>query len=117
MGEVGHVFLTRGDLRALWCDAWLMPCDARFRPKRHWWQDTLDEWVAPTPAEGSRVCAVPSWPADQPQPWLLDVGGGPTMPISWFAEGVTELLDRVAPWVLEQQDRSDVGLYAQLPEF
>lgn len=33
---MGHVFIVHGDLRKLYCDAWLLPCDEDARPHPHW---------------------------------------------------------------------------------
>jgi len=36
MDGPGHLFITRGDLTALACDAWLVPTDASLAIEHHW---------------------------------------------------------------------------------
>ena len=77
----GHLFLVRGDLRRLVCDAWLMPCDRRGRPQDKWLLPGQPEPNWPDPpadfARGRRrVLELPDWPADQPRPWLVNLDAG-----------------------------------------
>lgn len=90
----GHVFVARGDLTRLWCDAWLMPCDGTFEPRAHWYQRLIGGRFGSPRSEfleqNRRVRRIRDWPSDVPQPWLVDVGGGRDAPVEWFVEGVRE---------------------------
>ncbi len=96
-GSIGHVFIARGDLTRLWCDAWLMPCDGTFEPRAHWYQRLVGGQFGPPRSEfleeSHRVRRTRDWPKNVPQPWLVDVGGGRDAPAEWFVEGVREWLD------------------------
>lgn len=102
----GHVFIVRGDLRRLVCDAWLMPCDAHGRPQKKW---LLPDWPAPKPgplparwADGSeRVLALPHWPEELPRPWLVNMDGDEGTLTEWFVEGARQFLAHIPAW-LEQ---------------
>jgi len=104
----GHVFIARGDLRRLACDAWLMPCDIEARPENKW---LLPDKQAPTwpqrPAgwadDGLRVLKVQDWPSSGPQPWLVNVGGFEGTPIRWYMDGVRQFLEKVCPAVSSRQ--------------
>jgi hypothetical protein len=87
------VFIVRGDLRQLACDAWLMPCSRRAEPEYFWF---LPDHVGPRRGVpfvdgGKRVQPLPGVPADQPQPWLARIGSA-GRPISWYVDGAVEFL-------------------------
>lgn len=113
----GHVFLTRGDLTRLSCDAWLLPTDARFSVKSHWragvepqLADLLRRLrlrqlsgVDPSPpaawfSGALRVLAVAPWlnRADVPRPYLVNVGAHTGKEISWYIDGVRAFFKLVA---------------------
>jgi len=99
----GHVFILHSDLRRLSCDAWLMPCDISARPLPQWyaepdpppddfsWGEPPTDWGD----QGCRVMRVEGWPADRPQPWLVNVGSGPGTPNPWFVKGAGQFLEAV----------------------
>ena len=101
----GHVFVVRGDLRKLGCDAWLTPCDVGAYPLRRWL-----EWPPDEPAVGARHPDPPKgwgrggvrsfkleqWPAHLPQPWLTNIGGSPKGGTAWFVQGAVQFLERAA---------------------
>lgn len=92
----GHVFITRGDLTRVWCDAWLMPCSADFAPRAHWYEastGTTPPASVPCASGAPRVRRIIDWPAAHPKPWLVDVGGGKNAPVAWFIAGVIEWLE------------------------
>lgn len=115
MNIAGHVFVTRGDLTKINCDAWLLPTD--------YWLDVVDHWLAdPKVAEvvgracngyprgfaqiGGNVLRVvdsaDAW--DAPVPYLVDVA--PRWldeDENWYIRGISSFFDGVAA------DR-DVGL-------
>ena len=108
-GEPGHVFIVHGDLTCIACDAWLMPCGIDARPNAFWWTDVERtpgfDWRRP-PIDwdyqarrayklyASRHMDVKGvW---RPTPWLVNVGGGSSLGVEWFVEGVREFFRRVA---------------------
>ncbi len=84
----GHIFIVRGDIRHIACDAWLIPCSRRAAP-----DSFIPEhlqvlhphgfpWKAPPKKDpwwkwGRRVLRAPSWPADEPPGWLVNIGYHP----------------------------------------
>lgn len=99
----GHVFILHGDLRRLSCDAWLMPCDISAQPLAQWYEEpepppegfTWGEPPAGWGDEGRRTLRVQGWPAERPQPWLVNVGSGPGTPNPWFVDGARQFLEEV----------------------
>jgi hypothetical protein len=94
----GHVYIIRGDLRLLACDAWLMPCSRNAQPQNHWFLESyrgsrqgshFDE------LGGRRVQPLPGWPEGHPWPWLTQIGAS-RKPVEWFVAGATEFLDAAA---------------------
>jgi hypothetical protein len=108
----GHVFVTRGDVTQLACDAWLMPCDVRFQARRFLpphrqdfteWPD--DNQVLSGSGHGKqRVFELTRWPAGEPRPWLVNVGGFKGKPPEWYAEGVRQALEAILPTVRSAKD-------------
>ena len=99
----GHVFLVRGDIRRLACDAWLMPCGATGRPRDIWllpgqaprWPRLPPEWRAGR----QRVLPLEDWPDDCPRPWLVNADGDPDVPVAWYVEGVRQFLEQARRWL------------------
>ena len=93
----GHVFIVRGDLRRLACDARLIPTSRRARPG--------DEWFPPGyagPRQGNpfvnggpRVQPLDRAVPGQPRVWLGLIGSR-GKPVSWYADGAAEFLDAAA---------------------
>lgn len=82
----GHLFVVRGDLTKLACDAWLMPSDYELQVEPYWLQpepegflDALaslraqpdDSWTSGE----RRVRPVPFWPEERSRPWLVTFTG------------------------------------------
>jgi hypothetical protein len=97
----GHVFIVRGDMRRIACDAWLMPCSARGRGEKYLlphtpvarWPELPADWV-----NGKlRTLRLDDWPAGKSQPWLVNVGGTQSTPIEWYVEGVAQFLQHACP--------------------
>jgi hypothetical protein len=98
----GHVFIVHGDLTQLACDAWLLPCDVRMRPARHWlatlgervdsprWPEPNFEWGAGR----QRAMKVTDWPDDLPRPWVGNVGASSRTGVGWYIAGAEEFLRR-----------------------
>lgn len=111
--DMGHVFIVHGDLRKLYCDAWLLPCDGRARPHTHWLEWPLGMAAAalrPTVppdwhADGLRTIPLPGWPADAPQPWLTNVGLDRPRELDWFIAGALQFIARAATEVKARPSR------------
>ena len=99
----GHLFIVKGDVTRLACDAWLLPCDTRARPRAQWLEGTPGaenvRWPTPPPGwERGEVRAIElsGWPDDAPRPWLVNAGAAEGTDVGWFVAGASEFLDRVA---------------------
>lgn len=105
----GHVFIVRGDLTQIMCDAWLMPCGIDARPNRFWLTELSlqSQFSIPRPPpdwdfQGRRTYRI--YPRRVlgvdgqtiPVPWLTNVGGGWSVGVDWFVEGVRQFLRGVA---------------------
>lgn len=82
----GHLFIVRGDLTRLNCDAWLMPTGFTLEVERYWCDPEppgfrkavrqLRSSLPPTWRTGDlRVLPVPLWPDGRSRPWLVNVLG------------------------------------------
>ncbi len=93
----GHVFIVRGDLRKLACDAWLISCSRKARPGNEWFLPEYDGPRQGTPFVdgGSRVQPLLDAAPDRPRPWLGLIGSW-GRPVSWYADGAAEFLDAAA---------------------
>lgn len=85
----GHVFVIRGDVTRIDCDAWLCPTDRAMR---------IEEWWGVSPTEqpegwGHRLRAVAAPLREGPLPILTDVGGTVSEPAGWYREGVRAFLE------------------------
>ncbi|MCA9546178.1 MAG: SIR2 family protein, partial [Myxococcales bacterium] len=84
---MGHVFVMRGDLQALRCDDWLMPCSAGLHVSHAWWMEDLADALRAVgaynhrrhPRTGRRMGDRPAIPLPvpdgTPRPWLVDTTG------------------------------------------
>ena len=103
----GHVFVTRGDLTKLACDAWLLPGSQSPRGPRvsRKWFDNAD-WlravfddrvlVDAVPVKGAkRVWRLPETTPDPGRIFLAHTGGNENRKVSWYMEAVDEFLDAV----------------------
>ena len=91
--EPGHLFITRGDLTKLECDAWLVPTDAHLAIESPW----IGCLRAPLPAapdgwSAGQIRVMPCAPAKDgdPAPWLVNVGAWQGTDPSWHVEGVSD---------------------------
>lgn len=80
----GHLFIVRGDLTKIACDAWLMPTGFGLGVEDYWLTYEPDGfWDALEPLRADRsaawkrgeerVCPVPFWPPDRSRPWLVNI--------------------------------------------
>lgn len=98
---MGHVFIVHGDIRKLCCDAWLLPCDVRALPHRHWLEWPPGAAAALPPAvlpaawdpDGLRSVKLAGWPAGYPRPWLTNVGADMIRSLDWFIHGAAQFID------------------------
>ncbi len=86
---MGHLFIVRGDLTRLDCDAWLMPTSFNVHIERYWIQPEPPGFIreiqalrASLPPEWGtgelRVMEVPTWwDNGRSRPWLVNVLGQP----------------------------------------
>jgi len=106
-----HVFITRGDLTKLSCDAWLLPTSARFSVTAGWRENVSRDvqLVLQQLYEGKivaanwgrdrgRVLALDQWLDASPlaRPYLVNVGARAGMPADWYMAGVREFFKGVA---------------------
>ena len=93
----GHVFIVRGDLRRLACDAWLIPCSRKARPGDEWFLPGHDgpRQGSPFTEGGPRVQPLLDPAPERPRQWLGLIGSR-DRPVSWYADGAAEFLDAAA---------------------
>ena len=89
--EPGHLFITRGDLTKLECDAWLVPTDAHLAIESPWARHLRHPLPAvPEGWSKGQVRVMPCAPAKDggPAPWLVNVGAWQGTDPSWHVDGV-----------------------------
>src|SRR5436190_24114871 len=93
----GHVFIVRGDLRRLACDAWLLPCSRNAEPIDGWFlpDDDGPRSGDPFPQGGPRVQPLGDPVPGRPRRWLTLIGRWDEAG-SWYADGAAEFLDAAA---------------------
>jgi hypothetical protein len=99
----GHLFVIRGDLTRIACDAWLMPTGRELFVEDYWLkpepkgfkealaslrQSLSQEWSNGT----ERVRPVPFWPDERSRPWLVNIIYSE---MSRLVEAVRAFVDRV----------------------
>lgn len=113
----GHVFILRGDIRRLACDAWVLPCDGQGRVEPSWvaWPPGADRELAPPvpfphwTREGERARKLEGWPAHLPEAWALHVELDPTVPGSWLVEATVEFVERASAALRRKRPRHGRG--------
>jgi hypothetical protein len=102
------VFVVRGDLTTLACDAWLLPTDRRLRVRDVWHPGIpaglLDrDRLSVTPPDGwggDRPISFPLPDTSQPAIWATDVGEGRgDTPLDWFRDALAAFVDGAAATV------------------
>lgn len=109
----GHIFVLRGDIRRLACDAWAMPSDGEGRIEPSWvaWPPNVARGLGPPvpfahwTREGRRVRRLEGWPTHLPEPWLLHVELDPMVPSSWLVEAATAFVREAAAGLKGQRPR------------
>ncbi len=94
-----HLYIVRGDITRLHCDAWLLPTD-RILHLTEFWRSAVPEDLPPLPSgwaiDGCRSYAWPGWD-DGPVPWLTWVGSKKEVPDpEFYAEAVRQFVTRAA---------------------
>jgi hypothetical protein len=102
----GHVFVVRGDLRKLACDAWLVPSSRKARPGDEWFLPGYDGPRHGTPFAdgGPRVQPLLDPAPGRPRPWLTLIGSY-DRPVSWYVDGAAEFLDAAAGAIASAGER------------
>jgi len=95
-----HLYILRGDITKLHCDAWLLPTDRRLNLMANWRPHVPAE-VPPPPADwavdGCRSYAWPGWDGP-PVPWLTWVGQRQEVPDpEFYVEAARQFVTRAAP--------------------
>lgn len=71
--DAGHVFVLLADLRKIACDCWVIPTGPTLIPTDRWMVSESDFGaLTPEPIGGARIRMVPGWPAEKPQPFVLN---------------------------------------------
>ncbi len=96
----GHVFVVRGDMKELACDAWLLPVDQGFHVTSNW-ADAIgtspghlkdqEKW-----ADGERVRRLRAGSMRAPEIWLGNVGAS-GKDAAWYAEASRSFIRTAAP--------------------
>jgi hypothetical protein len=110
----GHVFVVRGDLMQLVCDAWCVPGGngpgitwRRALPPRSKWQKLPEGWGD---ANGLRSTLLVDADAPEPLAFLTDITSdrvAPTNAAAWFVEGARQFV-RVSSAALSDRKRPPV---------
>lgn len=120
----GHVFVVRGDLTKLACDALLVPTAAQLDVTEHWravlessrigrtWSNGWLEVKVDAPADWSSGCRAFQVPeaSHGRAVWLVQTGGGSP---AWVAEGVADAVERIVDAGIAPgrgRDRALIGL-------
>ncbi len=107
----GQVFLTRGDLTRIYCDAWLLSTDAALSVARGWlthvpqvFRDRIRQLQLGQTAKphgwgdhGVRVIALadPTEDVREPLPYLVNLGSISGTPVDWYLEGARQFFRAV----------------------
>src|SRR5262245_38651841 len=108
----GHVFVTRGDLTRLDCDAFLLPSDeSRYVTKG--WHRHLPELAALVSSielpdgwghDGKRTLPLDG-SVGGPQPWLTNVGGWDGIEVEWYLEGARQFVHQASVALAAREPR------------
>src|SRR5262245_24439551 len=94
----GHVFIVHGDITKLACDAWLLPGGPSGVPSPMWMTSLPREADEPLPknwsSKDNRILRWKKRSANDPVPFLADVGGSRGTPIAWYVEAARQFLAR-----------------------
>jgi SIR2-like protein len=105
-----HLFLVHGDIMLIACDAWLLPGGGECAPGQTWQNGVGAAPLDPPPerwgAPGSRVIRWTPCRPNDPQPWLVNLWGSPTTPISWYVDAAREFLATAANHLAGTKPRS-----------
>jgi len=103
---VGHLFVTRGDITKLACDAWLLPGDAAGYVNRAWHggEDIvglLENGRLPASLRARlrerRVLRLRAAEAGRPAVWFADTGGTEAHALGWYVEAIDQFVREEHP--------------------
>ena len=102
----GHLFIVRGNILRLHCDAWLLPSDCeavvedywfeRGLNERSWWDMPKRGWSDGNGRSRTQALACHSENRTGPRPWITDVGATDQTPFGWFVDGAVEFVRSAA---------------------
>lgn len=109
--STGHVFLVRGDVQFLACDARLLPCDAKGRPlPPALFDESTAARSAASPHEGiskaRRLMKLPTSSASAVATWLVNLVGAGDNSVEWRLEGVRQFVQAAQRELLDRPARS-----------
>ena len=94
---MGHLFVTRGDITKLACDAWLLPCDGTGRVNQAWTNAPDVEGLIDgdhlverhrAKAGGARVGLLRASGGKRPAVWFGDTGGTKSFELEWYVDAI-----------------------------
>lgn len=92
----GHVFVVRGLLESIACDAVIVPTSSSFRPRYTWFSVLgVEDRTAPAGASDDRVRLFPTDSNHGPA-WLLNVAHDGHRSVDWLVDGLRAAFDRIA---------------------
>ena len=92
----GHVFVVRGLLESIACDAVIVPTSSSFRPRYTWFSVLgVEDGTAPSGAVDDRVRSFPTDSNHGPA-WLLNVAHDGHRSVDWLVDGLRAAFDRIA---------------------
>lgn len=106
---MSHLFITRGNIAHLACDAWLLSTGPERFLSSVWQRSISPEefelWQQFHRGRGQRLTDERRVAPLDPEPamyqsraWLTDVGGWAGKPVEWYLEGVRQFFDAVEAW-------------------
>jgi hypothetical protein len=101
---LGHLFVLRGDIRRLKCDAWALPTDRELSVTEGWridapqaTLDLIDAIGHDSPSWGrSTVIGPADWESPDKTAWLVDAGSHPGEDPSWFVKRAAAFIKAAA---------------------
>lgn len=107
---MSHLFITRGNIAHLACDAWLLSTGPEQYLSPVWQhsisKDEFELWQQFHDGRGLRLSEEKRVAPLDPNPdmarsraWLTDVGGWAGVPVEWYLEGVRQFFDSAQVWL------------------
>ena len=116
----GDLFVVRGDLRRLACDAWLLPGEEQIAINGAWKQRP-PAWLYSVLSDGGPLTPPPGWGHEgirvfklhegiagkEPEVWFGNTGGWPKLDPEWYVRGVLQFLEGASASVVAHMDGND----------